>query len=293
MISLCRIFSILLVTLCTFLSLFSGQARAADENLVDPGQLTFREAIADTSDEQIDPYTGQLDLTYTDLYLPGDGGLDLRIMRTYKSSRVTNTAMVDGKLGYGWDISFGRVKQDGNFVTIELQDGTTSTAVRETYGSNYFNTKEFWKLYMPIGALPVLQLTDGTTITFGQGSLQGYLATEIRKNNNTITISYDSDKINTVTYTAGGSSKTISFHYATSGRRHLQSITWGSPSRQITYGYAADDQAVTSVSLPGGDRWSYTYQQQAINLRSAYILRTITTPWGGTVTYGFDTFARG
>ncbi|MCB2215199.1 MAG: hypothetical protein KQH59_03975 [Desulfobulbaceae bacterium] len=293
MISLCRIFSILLVTLCTFLSLFSGQARAADENLVDPGQLTFREAIADTSDEHIDPYTGQLDLTYTDLYLPGDGGLDLRIMRTYKSSRVTNTAMVDGKLGYGWDISFGRVKQDGNFVTIELQDGTTSTAVRETYGSNYFNTKEFWKLYMPIGAFPVLQLTDGTTITFGEGSLQGFLATEIRKNNNTITISYDSDKINTVTYTAGGSSKTISFHYATSGRRHLQSITWGSPSRQITYGYAADDQAVTSVSLPGGDRWSYTYQQQAINLRSAYILRTINTPWGGTVTYGFDTFARG
>lgn len=283
---------VLLLTL-SLLSLFSDYLLAADNNLADPGQITFREAVSDTFNEQIDPYTGHLDLAYTDLHLPGNGGLDLQIIRTYKSSRVTDTAMVDTKLGFGWDIGFGKVKKNADFVTIELHDGTTSTAVREYLGSNYFITKDFWKLYMPIGGIPVLQLTDGTTITFGQGSLEGWLATEIKKNNNTISISYLNGILDKATYKAGGSSKTISFHYSTSGKKHLQSISWGSPVRQITYGYpSATANAVTSVNLPGGDIWKYSYQQKSINLRSAYILQTVTTPWGGSVTYDFDTYGK-
>jgi uncharacterized protein DUF6531 len=35
--------------------------------------------------EHIDPLTGNLLLTFTDLVLPGNAGLDLRIQRTYNS----------------------------------------------------------------------------------------------------------------------------------------------------------------------------------------------------------------
>jgi RHS repeat-associated protein len=269
----------------------------ADDTLVDPGQITFREAISDLPSEKIDPYTGHLDLTYTDLHLPGDGGLDLQIFRTYKSTRVTDMATAESKLGYGWDIHFGKAKSnDDNHITIELQDGTNNTAVRETGGSNNFLTKDFWKLSMSSG-YPVLQLTDGTKITFGKAtSTNWFMATEIRKNNNTLAISYNSfETIDKVTYKAGGSSKTIQFNYAASGKKHLQSITWGpldiwgKPSGQILYTYPADDKAIDKVQLPGGDIWKYNHQLQYLNLREAYILQTITTPWGGTVSYAFNT----
>ena len=54
---------------------------------VDPGQITFRTPISEIQNEKIDPYTGSLSLTYTDLTLPGNGGLDLSIVRTYRNTR--------------------------------------------------------------------------------------------------------------------------------------------------------------------------------------------------------------
>ena len=35
--------------------------------------------------ESIDPFTGNLNLLHTDIILPGDGGLDLKIQRAYNS----------------------------------------------------------------------------------------------------------------------------------------------------------------------------------------------------------------
>ena len=285
---------ILLTIALTLFALYPFCVSFADDDLIDPGQITFREPITDTSEEQIDPYTGHLDLTYTDLHLPGDGNLDLKIIRTYKSSRVTDDSPLrDPMMGIGWYINFGKVKKSGHFVTIELQDGTISTAVRESLYSDYFYTKDFWKLHMPQSGTPELQLTDGTVITFGQPSTYGYLATEIRKNNNAITITYLNSKIDEVEYKAGGSTKTISFDYETSGDEHLQSITWGSPTRQITYDYSSSGaNSLISVNLPGGDVWEYSYQQKTLNFRTIYILQTVTTPWEGTVTYDFATYAK-
>ena len=64
-------------------------ASSADEN-VDAGQITFRAQVADLDYEKIDPYTGHLSLTYKDIELPGNGGLDLEIYRTYQVNRKIN-----------------------------------------------------------------------------------------------------------------------------------------------------------------------------------------------------------
>ncbi len=256
--------------------------------MVDPGQITFRDPIGDTAHEFIDPYTGSLDRTYTDLHLPGDGGLDLKIIRTFKSTRITDTALEDRNLGYAWQITFGKLKVNGRYLAIELYDGTTSTAVREKAGSPYYYSKDLWRVYMPPGNNPpVLQLTDGITITFGHRYSGDYFATEIRKNNDTIVIAYNGRNIQYVRYKNDGATKTVNFNYYTTGRKHLQSITWGSPKRQITYSYNADDTNLESAVLPGGDTWQYTHKMRGQSFNYALLLDTVTTPWGGHIDYEF------
>lgn len=174
----------------------------ADDSEVDPGQITFRTPISDTGFEQIDPYTGALTLLYKDVELPGNGGLDLEIFRRYRSNDPSfdNWISTDpyaasscqSALGIGWDIHFGRIKISTDQVSIELSDGTSNTAFKDTYPT--YLTKDFWKLD---SATKILQLTDGTEIVFAHGGTDEfdnwYYATEIRKNNNTIYIYYRTD----------------------------------------------------------------------------------------------------
>ena len=78
--------------------------------LADPGQITFRSQISTMDFEEIDPYSGTLSLTHKDVSLPGNGGLDLDIYRTYRTDRSTGYTV----LGSRWDTHFGRVKKSGN-----------------------------------------------------------------------------------------------------------------------------------------------------------------------------------
>src|ERR1043166_145772 len=72
--------------------------------------------------EHIDPLSGNLILTFTDLSLPGPAGLDLRIQRTYNSHFWSsyggvNQNIEDTWAGIGWTLHMGRVL-DG--PTIEM-----------------------------------------------------------------------------------------------------------------------------------------------------------------------------
>ncbi len=139
----------------------------ADDTIVDPGQVTFREPVK-MQNEEIDPYTGNLTITNVDLELPGDGGLSASVIRTYKSNRLIDTFPRDCLLGHGWTIHYGILTEKGGSVIIELQDGTQSVAVKEPEGGGHFITKDFWKLYYPPSSPPILTMTDGTIITFGK-----------------------------------------------------------------------------------------------------------------------------
>ncbi len=187
----------------------------ADNEESDPGQITFRSQVSNLDFEEIDPYSGTLSLTHQDISLPGNGGLDLEIYRTYRTDRLTTFTV----LGAHWDTHFGRIKKNGDHISIQLHDGTVNSAVKErpdtTFGTYYiYLTKDFWKVDME--GIPILQLTDGTEIVFERGGTiefdDWYYATEIRRNNNTIAIHYGIGR--RVDYVTDADSRQIDFQYA-------------------------------------------------------------------------------
>ena len=101
--------------------------------------------------EAIDPGTGALVLTFTDLVLPGHGGRDLKFQRTYNSKSRRWTF---GIAGYPLYISepgqSGRptiYSSDGGThrtTSLQLLDATSATTIRAT--TNAVSTEQFWRL---------------------------------------------------------------------------------------------------------------------------------------------------
>lgn len=61
-----------------------------DELYNAPGFNPYRETFSSMANEHIDTFTGGLILTFEDLRLPGNGGLDLVIQRTFNSKNTCN-----------------------------------------------------------------------------------------------------------------------------------------------------------------------------------------------------------
>lgn len=111
-------------------------------------------------EEIVDPFTGSLKLVVRDLHLPGNGGLDISVLRFYNSlqspynpqSALYNQpnppgTMLTGRsvVGLGWDLHFGRVWTHlGNAIPAS----NTPTACKIQNVSSQWN--------------PVLELPDGT-----------------------------------------------------------------------------------------------------------------------------------
>jgi YD repeat-containing protein len=86
----------------------------------EPGLHPFRDVVA--FNETIDPFSGNLVLAFTDLVVPGNGGLDIAIRRVYNSNNVYYSRKTDLNIapnltqllprtptGMGWSLHFGRV----------------------------------------------------------------------------------------------------------------------------------------------------------------------------------------
>jgi len=77
----------------------------------DPGLNPNRSYVNQNFNEHIDPFTGSLQQHYVDLHIPGNGGFDLKVVRSYNSASVDplNPATYESLAGLGWTIHFGRV----------------------------------------------------------------------------------------------------------------------------------------------------------------------------------------
>src|SRR3990170_4089492 len=171
--------------------------------------------------EYINPFSGNLMLSYSDIILPGNGGLDLKIQRTYNSkifSEITSSTFkvaggVLGSLGVGWDLHFGRISDLGllenvslfnaNPFFLQMPDGSIHSIFNNDHQNinsnvnSQFITEDFWIInYDGVNDRYIMTLPDGTAYTFGQHvtdslSYSFYYVTSVNdKNGNEISIEY-------------------------------------------------------------------------------------------------------
>ncbi|WP_338032315.1 RHS repeat domain-containing protein [Desulfobulbus rhabdoformis] len=235
----------------------------------------------------MDLFNGSVVLTHEDLVLPGDGGLDLKIFRTYNTDRITSyTPGFQSSLGKGWDITFGSLHVKNSRVEVALPDGTKSVAYKMEGGSSYdYITKDFWRVCLSSGSNRTLTLTDGTKFIFEKSSGSGwYYATKIEKGGNVIEITYlpRSHKLDQVIYRNSGEEKCVNFEYFPNTYR-ISSISWGDFDKKfISYTYTSNNIGLETVSYPTGEKWEYEYTTSP-----KYIIKTVTTPYGGVCDYTF------
>src|SRR5262245_49673894 len=70
---------------------FHGPALAQETHpdfYKEPGIYPNRDYLNQHVTENIDPFTGALQIQSTDVYLPGAGGFDLKVVRSYNTTRI-------------------------------------------------------------------------------------------------------------------------------------------------------------------------------------------------------------
>jgi len=144
---------------------------------------TNRAAQSTAPNEVIDPFSGTLNIVHEDLFIPGNGGFDLRVQRVYSSQSVyarTITANFQASnslgtilqkrtpYGVGWSMHFGRIRlassvlnsggscpsgasnsSNENNPVLETQDGQQKILFCNDYPSTYstnaeYVTKDHW-----------------------------------------------------------------------------------------------------------------------------------------------------
>lgn len=177
----------------------------------EPGRNPFREPVQTHGTENIDPFSGNLNLSYVDLLVPGNGGFDIKIRRHYNSNRVyvpdfslpqNLVQAFRSPFGTGWTMHFGRVLKTHNQETnmpvgcedpwvngennqlndavLEKPEGGTATLFPNATSfatSNELVTKDNWVAYCrPNGAGFDVYSSDGTKYEMTehrQGDVEG------------------------------------------------------------------------------------------------------------------------
>jgi YD repeat-containing protein len=295
-----------------FIILFLPSLLFALDELYDaPGIDPHRETLSSIPQEHIDPFTGGLTLSHVDISLPGNGGLDLVIQRTFNSKNVCSgwTCMgascgcTQGEntwMGYGWTLHFGRLYRSNNIngpQVIEMPDGSMHSAYTKLYTT--FITKDYW-LYDD-NAMTVT-LTNGTKIYYGHtggpSKLSGYILYDATKivdaNGNAINIYYTASGSDIISYVTDSVGRQINFTTQTiNGATRLTAIS--GPGVSIRYTHQAlttmYQTVLTQANLPVGNPWKYTYGSGAANSSgnstSNLELGSVITPYGGTISYSY------
>lgn len=238
----------------------------------DPGIYPNRDYVNQHVTENVDPFTGTLQIQSTDIYLPGEGGFDLKVIRSFNSSRINPLNPADANNGtmlggMGWTMHFGRVikPRDLNICSntnaasivdnpvIELPDGSRQV-LAFSGGSPAMMTAQRWRAECFGSGLAVTspegiryEMTrsyreDGGSVN----AVYAWYTTRISdRNGNWASITYDtvsgSAQINSV---ATSDNRSIVFSYLDSGlvSRRVQTITVANgtgASRVWTYSYLA------------------------------------------------------
>lgn len=285
-----------------------------------------RSYINQNDSEHIDPFTGKLQHHFVDVFIPGNGGMDLKVQRSYNS--VNDLSNVNdfwisphekSPVGIGWTMHFGRVLKwtgaylcdavniPGRNAVFELPDGSRrilypslDTAVVS------WVTTDFWRAECgSAGVLLVIYSPDGTKyemtsaamgapIGTGTNVQNTYYVSKITdRNGNWFSLTYQNflagtSGVKTVTSSDG---RSLVFNYIGSNLSTVTDSTGAQTLASYTYSAASDGYGyLTEVLRPHGQKWQFAYHASS---PGQHALSQITYPTGGTVdyTYGLVQFA--
>jgi YD repeat-containing protein len=272
-----------------------------------PGSATSGRSLDSAMpNEAVDPFSGTLSIVETDLVLPGNAGLDVRVQRVYSSAIYPGyqtgdlTIEEDSWAGIGWKLHFGRVinpdATTSGTTQIEMGDGGRQ-ALYTTPISPGWTTKGFG-LYDR--STHTLKLPNGLVYEFGHvvnlgGSLGTVRYVTVIRDpyNNRLEFSY---------FSAPGPLDGVSLIHQELG---------GGQERNITFTYDPTHKGLATM-LYDGKTWTYTQQaagpagystleraQSPVGLGTEYDysapgagqpgheLTVLRTAGGGTVTYTY------
>ena len=281
----------------------------------DPGLHPNRSYVNQSFGEHIDPFTGALQLHYVDLHLPGNGGFDLEVVRSYNSASVNplNPATYESLAGLGWTVHFGRVLSKNTSIcttnmtsvadnpVLELPDGSRQL-LAFTGTTPLALTTQRWRADCLNGSGLSVYSPDGVrydmTQSVGVGINQyAWYTTKITdRNGNTATVNYNAASSQEIGSVVTSDGRTLTFGYSGGGTpaRRITQIT-GVPGQTFTYSYVdvtgvADKYFLDTVTRPGGTQWRYQYNGPLNNNTSpgSYILRQLTFPEGGSLSYTYS-----
>lgn len=267
--------------------------------------------------EHVDPFTGGLQLSYVDLHVPGNGGFDLDVVRSYSNTAVRedNPAVWKGEAGIGWTVHFGRVlnKQSTlpcsgsafgtsvvNNPVIELPDGSRQVFAYTGQVSPLMMTTQRWKadcapgggglvVYSPEGVR--YDMTQLVNVGTGFNQFAWYTTQITDRNGNSAAIVYAGSATPQISAVNASDGRTITFGYFDGNlpTRRIASISSGGAT--YNYGYTAvtgvsGQYNLTSVTRPGGTKWQYAYNG-VIAPAGSYQLRQLTYPENGTISYTY------
>lgn len=230
--------------------------------------------------EQVDPASGALLVVATDLVLPGNGALDLRVTRVYNSAvypdydEGSTVFEEDSWAGIGWRLHFGRVinptSTDSGVTQIEMGDGGRHALYHSIEFPGLWTTTGFW-VYDK--ANHTLKLPNGLVYTFGRsvfvndrlGTVR--YVTEIRDPfNNRLTFDY---------FDASG---------PPDGVWRVQQHLSPTQVREVTFSYDAALKSLATMTYLG---YTWTYHHDAAGPAGFSVLRSVDPPIGTDWVYDY------
>lgn len=303
----------------------SAAARAGGElpgYYSNPGLAATRQTVNHTLDEHIDPFSGMLQLHHVDMTIPGNGGFDLVLQRSFNGPSAAYGSISDTmsynrtpNLGVGWSLLIGgRVFgatgtggacAGGTQMSFETPDGHRQGLIRQTDGS--FLSPSRWKATCVAGGVQVYA-PNGTRYDMLQAiteaipnSIQAapfHYPTRIEdRNGNYATFTYTTVAgVVLLSSIATSDGRSLSFTYTLTGDvQLLTSVSDG--SRNWTYSYYTTP-ALTNpgngkgsayhlerVQPPAGDPWRYDYILSGFV--GAHSIALLWYPEGGTIGYSY------
>jgi len=284
------------------------------------GGAQNRSDVSQHPNERIDPFTGKLQWHFVDLYIPGNGGLDIKVQRSYSS--LNEILADDSPVGAGWTMHFGRVLrkasvdicQLGQSATanpvLELPDGSRQMMYDAPDGGSTITTARWKGTCAPAGGL-IVQSPDGTSYEMTTpGPLVGttpttqqrtYYTTRITdRNGNTLDFTYATMNGTAfgVQSIAASDGRTVAFNYENGALKTIigAGATW-SYSLSAIPGVAGNQLNLDKVTRPDGTTWQYEYNPPGAGpgtgTPGGYSMKKVTYPTGGTIdyTYGLVTFS--